>query len=200
MRLDVVPAIPRSAVPRTPSSGLCLLMCPMSICRRRSRRVAVTAARSCHRGRSARVAGSPAGGCSRAVVHGDAGAPRVGRVSTAVPQASVPDQHRPSHLAAIGRTVCRSRGVVAEVEPGTSQVAPFASVKSVSAPSVAHGRRVRLRHGDQLIVRVDGWAVSPGRIAIDESDEISNRIRASSRRENLLVPGCVVQRTGASRL
>ena len=37
---------------------------------------------------------------------------------------------------------------------------------------VAHGRRVRLRQRDQLVVGVDRLRVSPGRMSIDDSDEM----------------------------
>jgi hypothetical protein len=57
--------------------------------------------------------------------------------------------------------------------PGTSRVAPFASVKSVSAHIELHTTGMcGLASGITMSSAWIGCAISPGSIAIDDSDEI----------------------------
>ena len=90
-----------------------------------------------------RAAGSPAGGSSpRSSSSRCRRAPRRLRVrAAAVPEAAVPDEH--AAAAHLGRDRCRARrrtpGCASRrCEPGMMRVAPFSSVKSVSAHIELH--------------------------------------------------------------
>ena len=112
-----------------------------------------------------------------AVVHGDADAPLVRLVcAAAVPETPDPDED--AALGHLGRDrlveLERVGGLVAQVAPGTSRVAPFSSVKSVMAHMVLQmigtcGRASGMSWSSAWI----GCACSSGPMEMDEREEMS---------------------------